>query len=94
MAAHGNRISETILPPFRIGLLFTPTTTTCQASMSERWRCLIFRLQLALLTRFSYVENPVGGWKWAAGKQFWDGVDGESVCGAHLDWDWSATPFW
>jgi len=93
MAAHGNRISETILQPFRIGLSFTRTTTTCQVSTSERWRRLIFHF-LALLIRFSYVENPVGGWKSAAGKQFWDGADGESVCDAHLDWDWSASPFW
>ena len=35
-----------------------------------------------------------GGWSKPAGKQFWDGANGESVCGVEMDWDWSATRFW
>jgi hypothetical protein len=30
-----------------------------------------------------------------SGKQFWDGAQGETICGLHaIDWDWSAKPFW
>jgi peptidoglycan hydrolase-like protein with peptidoglycan-binding domain len=36
-----------------------------------------------------------GGWTRPAGKQFWDGSQGESVCGTGaLDWDWSEKRFW
>jgi peptidoglycan hydrolase-like protein with peptidoglycan-binding domain len=36
-----------------------------------------------------------GGWTRPAGKQFWDGSQGESVCNTGaLDWDWSPTRFW
>lgn len=37
---------------------------------------------------------PYGGWEAPAGKQFWDGVDGEVICGLSVDWDWSSSPFW
>lgn len=36
---------------------------------------------------------PYGGWEAPAGKQFWDGLDDEVVCGQPLDWDWSPEPF-
>ena len=39
-------------------------------------------------------NSPVAYNRILSGKQFWDGVGGESVCGADLDWDWSAAPFW
>ena len=44
----------------------------------------------------SYYDFSVkyGGWRTPSGKQFWDGVTGEQICGADLDWDWSAVPFW
>ncbi|CUG93286.1 Hypothetical protein, putative [Bodo saltans] len=36
-----------------------------------------------------------GGWDRPAGKQFWDGSQGESICNSgELDWDWSAKRFW
>jgi len=37
---------------------------------------------------------PYGGWEHASGKQFYDGIDPEIVCGLPLDWDWSPSPFW
>ena len=37
---------------------------------------------------------PYGGWKFASGKQFWDGVSPEILCNLPLDWDWSPVPFW
>lgn len=43
---------------------------------------------------YDYDFAPYGGWEVASGKQFWDGVEGEVVCGISLDWDWSPTPFW
>ena len=95
MAAHGNRILETTLPLSLIDLSFMRTTTTCQVFTSECERGFTVQMLVTHTTyRISYVENPVGGWKLPAGKQFWDGIGGESVCDAHLDWDWSATPFW
>jgi hypothetical protein len=36
-----------------------------------------------------------GGWSAPAGKQFWDGSQGESICNSgELDWDWSNKRFW
>ena len=43
---------------------------------------------------YDYDYAPYGGWIDPAGKQFWDGVDGEIVCDLPLDWDWSPSPFW
>lgn len=43
---------------------------------------------------YDYDYAPYGGWTSASGKQFWDAVDGEVVCGLPLDWDWSPLPFW
>ena len=41
------------------------------------------------------VDHPYGGWSMPSGKQFWDGAQGETICGLHaIDWDWSAKPFW
>ena len=38
---------------------------------------------------------PYGGWAQPAGKQFWDGANGETACGTGaIDWDWSEKPFW
>ena len=37
---------------------------------------------------------PYGGWEHPAGKQFYDGIEPEIVCGLALDWDWSSSPFW
>jgi hypothetical protein len=37
---------------------------------------------------------PYGGWERASGKQFFDGIDPEVVCGLPLDWDWSPSVFW
>lgn len=40
-------------------------------------------------------DNLFGGWSAPAGKQFFDGANGEQVCGSGaLDWDWSQTPWW
>lgn len=39
-------------------------------------------------------SHRYGGWAAAAGKQFWDGVDPEVLCGVPMDWDWSPAPFW
>ncbi|CAE7662910.1 unnamed protein product, partial [Symbiodinium microadriaticum] len=36
---------------------------------------------------YDYDYNPYGGWEKASGKQFWDGVDDEILCGIPLDWD-------
>jgi peptidoglycan hydrolase-like protein with peptidoglycan-binding domain len=36
-----------------------------------------------------------GGWDKPAGKQFWDGSQGEVICNSGaLDWDWSSKRFW
>jgi peptidoglycan hydrolase-like protein with peptidoglycan-binding domain len=44
---------------------------------------------------YDFVDSPYGGWTAPAGKQIWDGQDGEVVCGTGpLDWDWSLAPFW
>ena len=43
---------------------------------------------------YDYDYQPYGGWEKASGKQFWDGVDDEILCGIPLDWDWSQSPFW
>ncbi len=44
---------------------------------------------------YDAVDNPYGGWPSPSGKQFWDGADGEVMCGTGaLDWDWAPTPFW
>ena len=44
---------------------------------------------------YDFVDSPYGGWTAPAGKQIWDGQDGEVVCGTGpLDWDWSEKPFW
>ena len=44
---------------------------------------------------YDAVDNPYGGWSAPTAKQFWDGADGEQVCGTGaLDWDWTPTPFW
>ena len=41
------------------------------------------------------VDHPYGGWAAPSGKQFWDGAQGETICGlGAVDWDWSAKPFW
>lgn len=37
---------------------------------------------------------PYGGWEKASGKQFYDGIEPEVLCGLPLDWDWSPSPFW
>jgi hypothetical protein len=46
----------------------------------------------------SYIDiadNLFGGWSLPSGKQFFDGANGEQVCGSGgLDWDWSQTPWW
>jgi peptidoglycan hydrolase-like protein with peptidoglycan-binding domain len=42
-----------------------------------------------------YDFDSYGGWKEPSGKQFWDGQQGERLCGTGaLDWDWSPRPFW
>lgn len=44
---------------------------------------------------YDFPRNGYGGWKTPAGKQFWDGQQGEKICGTGpLDWDWSSEPFW
>ena len=43
---------------------------------------------------YDYDFKPFGGWKAAAGKQFYDGVSPEIICNLPLDWDWSPRPFW
>lgn len=43
---------------------------------------------------YDYDYAPFGGWGSASGKQFWDAVDGEVVCGVAIDWDWSPEAFW
>ena len=42
-----------------------------------------------------FPAGSYGGWSVPAGKQFWDGQEGERLCGTGaLDWDWSPEPFW
>lgn len=44
---------------------------------------------------YDWFDTPYGGWTAPAGKQFWDGSEGETICGTGaLDWDWSPKPFW
>ena len=43
---------------------------------------------------YDYDFAPYGGWKVPAGKQFYDGIAPEIVCGIPLDWDWSPEQFW
>lgn len=43
---------------------------------------------------YDYDYAPYGGWERASGKQFYDGIDPEILCGLPLDWDWSPSPFW
>lgn len=43
---------------------------------------------------YDYDYAPFGGWEHASGKQFFDGIDPEIVCGLPLDWDWSPSQFW
>ena len=44
---------------------------------------------------YDWTDSPYGGWTAPAGKQIFDGQDGEIVCGTGaVDWDWSETPFW
>ena len=47
---------------------------------------------------YDFVDTAPGGWTTPAGKQFWDGQQGEVLCedkgGKVMDWDWSPTPFW
>jgi peptidoglycan hydrolase-like protein with peptidoglycan-binding domain len=43
---------------------------------------------------YDYYYDAFGGWSEPSGKQFWDGVAPEIVCGLGLDWDWSPFPFW
>lgn len=43
---------------------------------------------------YDYDYAPYGGWNFATGKQFFDGIEPEVLCGISLDWDWSPEPFW
>ena len=44
---------------------------------------------------YDFVDSPYGGWSAPAGKQIFDGQNGEVVCGTGpVDWDWSRVPFW
>ena len=44
---------------------------------------------------YDFLDSPYGGWVRPAGKQFWDGQDGQVTCGtAPIDWDWSDRKWW
>jgi hypothetical protein len=44
---------------------------------------------------YDFYDSPYGGWTQPAGKQFWDGQQGEVLCGTGpIDWDWSERKWW
>ena len=44
---------------------------------------------------YDFYDSPYGGWARPAGKQFWDGQQGEVLCGTGpIDWDWSERKWW
>ena len=44
---------------------------------------------------YDFLDSPYGGWTRPAGKQFWDGQQGEVLCGTGpIDWDWSERKWW
>ena len=44
---------------------------------------------------YDFLDSPYGGWTRPSGKQFWDGQQGEVLCGTGpIDWDWSDRQWW